>query len=444
MQNQILVLATVRFKPPKHKILQRDQSLPFTTPATKNSNMKNKEMTAAKGTKKKESKTLHKSLRDQLKKAGIIAGTLPSVGQLKHLIEIVDTHYGEWDTDTAVLTKTLANITDELESVKKDSDHAKTHTRNLLDAVSGGLGYFADSENRSTESLSEAQKEFVNSFESIIGQQGSPPEEEKNIGNKFNKLTEAVISLVDKAATAKELQDQIRDAGAVQKLLVPPTGVFEQKGLTYSSTFKPCMACGGDWWSIHELDEHRTMIILGDITGHGVAAAMIAGTAKGAFDAIAHEGPRSVVESIHNMLQQPGKEDQAMTCAIGVVDRQKSTIEMTSAGHPFQLLIDSKGVASPIIATGNPLGVLDQAFATSTVRPFNVNDSIVFYSDGITECINPKGQFFGDRRFRKAIKNAKFDSADNMRASIMQEVDKHRQDAALEDDLTLVVVRRTS
>ncbi|MCP4446587.1 MAG: serine/threonine-protein phosphatase [Myxococcales bacterium] len=388
-------------------------------------------------------------MRRQLRKLKLSVDSAPNLTEWTALTTVVSDYYAESDNDRSMLSRTLELTTEEMGELRMQVEAERDSLRDLLEAVGSGIGYFAGSvagdQVGNHEALASARIEFVTHIESLLERQsdgiGGLAGQGK-IRDEFARLADSVIYLAQQATTKGKLEHQMELAGTVQRLMVPPDGVIESPTLSVSSMFRPAAYCGGDWWSFHPIDKHRSMLVVGDITGHGVASAVMAGAAKGACDAIAESGPEAILEAIQRLLYGPEKGRLAMTCAIAVIDSQLESIQLTAAGHPFPMIVDSNGGVFPLVARGAPLGILPDISSSTITAPMKRGDSLLLYTDGITECPNAKGQQFGDRRLRRAIQGTNGTSADALLKAIVQRVDEHRGVTEPDDDVTIIVAQR--
>ena len=247
-----------------------------------------------------------------------------------------------------------------------------------------------------------------------------------------------------------EVAKEVELAAAVQEAFVPGTEVVDLGGLTVTGAYAPASQCGGDWWSSHALPDGRALVLIGDVTGHGVAAAMVTAAAKGCYDvALRLMGPRveldRLLELLHYAVRRTGGSELHMTCFATLIDTRAGTVEYANAGHvvPYvcRRMKSGKMSIQVLVARGNPLGAAE-APATYKVgsRPIEPGDVLVWYTDGVTECTNAEGAPFGDRRFQRALVGAADTDAgvDAMRDAIIRQIAAFHGGHPPADDITLV------
>jgi anti-sigma regulatory factor (Ser/Thr protein kinase) len=195
----------------------------------------------------------------------------------------------------------------------------------------------------------------------------------------------------DRAAPAIEnarLYEQRRVAEALQRTLLPPE-LPRIAGLELASRYLPAegSGLGGDWYDVFELPESRIAIVVGDVVGHGVAAAAVMAQLRTALRAYAAEGhePADVVQAVDRLMWQLGP--TAMTTVIYLLlDPVEETLEVVNAGHLPPLLMDADGGTHYLEAAGAlPLGTSQSETYRSQTIPFPAGTGIVLYTDGLVE-----------------------------------------------------------
>jgi serine phosphatase RsbU (regulator of sigma subunit)/anti-sigma regulatory factor (Ser/Thr protein kinase) len=195
----------------------------------------------------------------------------------------------------------------------------------------------------------------------------------------------------DRAAPAIEnarLFEQRRVAEALQRTLLPPE-LPRIAGLELASRYLPAegSGLGGDWYDVFELPESRIAIVVGDVVGHGVAAAAVMAQLRTALRAYAAEGhePADVVQAVDRLMWQLGP--TAMTTLLYLLlDPVEETLEVVNAGHLPPLLIDADGGTRYLEAAGAlPLGTSQTETYRSQTISFAAGAGIVLYTDGLVE-----------------------------------------------------------
>jgi GAF domain-containing protein/anti-sigma regulatory factor (Ser/Thr protein kinase) len=195
----------------------------------------------------------------------------------------------------------------------------------------------------------------------------------------------------DRAAPAIEnarLYEQRRVAEALQRALLPPE-LPTIAGLELASRYVPAegSGLGGDWYDVFELPESRIAIVVGDVVGHGVAAAAVMAQLRTALRAYAAEGhePADVVGAVDHLMWQLGP--SAMTTVVFLLlDPVEETLEVVNAGHLPPLLIDPDGGTHFLDVEGAlPLGTSPSETYRSRTVPFPAGAGIVLYTDGLVE-----------------------------------------------------------
>jgi serine phosphatase RsbU (regulator of sigma subunit) len=182
-------------------------------------------------------------------------------------------------------------------------------------------------------------------------------------------------------------------------------------------------------------------VLVADVSGHGVPAALVASMVKIAL--AVQEGeiddPGLVLTRMNRALC--GRFELAyVTATFALFDPTARTLTYAAAGHPSPLLARAVGQVESLDERGTVLGFLpDARYTSTTVRELADGDRIVFYTDGITEASRTDGEFFGDRQFRDALTAGLAEPADRFLTAL---IDRARRwtGADFEDDVTVVVV----
>jgi sigma-B regulation protein RsbU (phosphoserine phosphatase) len=256
---------------------------------------------------------------------------------------------------------------------------------------------------------------------------------------------------IGNAAFVVDLTDQkkaLELAGKVQRSLIParPPSV---PGLDLAGRTDSCQEVGGDYFDFlygPDFPAGILRVAVGDISGHGVDAALLMTTAR-AFTrtrAVQPEGPSAVVANINRDLAlDMGDSGSFMTLFYMEIDPARRTASWVRAGHePALLYCPVRGQFEELAGAGLPLGVdRDAGFAEQALPALHPGTLLALGTDGIWEARNPEGQFFGKERFRDILRREAHNSAQEMVAAVFDELDRFCRGLPYEDDVTLVVIK---
>jgi serine phosphatase RsbU (regulator of sigma subunit) len=254
------------------------------------------------------------------------------------------------------------------------------------------------------------------------------------------------------AAEAREreaLELEIELAGVIQAGFVPPSTLHAHDALTVLGSWHPATRCGGDFWSLHDLPAGRMLITIGDVTGHGVAAAMVTAAARGALEVAIRRGGDdpdllAILRQLDLAVRRAADGRRYLTCFVALLDPAAREVRFASAGHvpPYLVRPGAEGLElSALVARGNPLGAGESLVAKVATRPLLPGDLLFWYTDGLIEGRDATGQPFGDRRMQRLLRQldpARLDPP-AVHAAIIAATGAHRSGVRHDDDVTLVL-----
>jgi serine phosphatase RsbU (regulator of sigma subunit) len=231
------------------------------------------------------------------------------------------------------------------------------------------------------------------------------------LARNFNFMAERLGALMIEQAQKVSMERELALARSVQQAMLPPPELVQHGHLKIVGYCEPASTCGGDWWTYRRLSGGRLLVVIGDATGHGVHSAILAGTARGAVEALAEVDekllvPEQVLKSIDASIRNVGDHSLLMTAFAAVFDSNTGVVQYANAGQNFPYVMRMKtartlGDSSIIAASGNPLGdrlvPLDIRRGTMQLSP---GDLFVAFTDGVVERQAANGKLFGDRRLR--------------------------------------------
>jgi serine phosphatase RsbU (regulator of sigma subunit) len=201
----------------------------------------------------------------------------------------------------------------------------------------------------------------------------------------------------------------------------------------------------GDFYDFIVVDENRIGVLVADVSGHGMPAALIASMLKVAFAAQTERAsdPAAVLSGLNQALC--GKfQTHYVTAGYALIDTQKRKLQYAGAGHPPLLLRDgSTGTTRSILENGLFLGYFPQATYSTVEAPFQEDDWVVLYTDGVPEMLNDAVEQFGEARLEQFVNENGDRSADDFADRLMGTLfawNGHGPGMEPDDDVTLLAI----
>lgn len=269
------------------------------------------------------------------------------------------------------------------------------------------------------------------------------------LGENFNYMADQIALLLEQTIEKAKLEQELEVAKAIQETLVPSDAPVKMNSLTFAGFYQPAAQTGGDWWTWSQLVGSKVLLVIGDVTGHGIPSAMITAAAKAACDVAryVHRDEVTVtrlLEVMNHAIFESAQRRFVMTCFASIVDTKARTITYANAGHNFPYLFradEGKGEFGSLMVRGNRLGDERNSKYEARTTDLAVGDVVIWYTDGIVECENEAGEEYGEKRFRASIRRAAGLDAGEMRNAIIAEANDYFGDTIRKDDITMVVGR---
>ncbi len=291
----------------------------------------------------------------------------------------------------------------------------------------------------------------------------------------FNRLLDQLQEAHDKlAASERRMKDELTMASTVQEMLFPERVVsFGQ--LSLSSFIDTSTETGGDWFGYgQDQTGKNATVLIGDVTGHGMPAALITAIANGFFKGVqgAENGLRDVLKkhspevadvealsqkisevrtfptnqmlsTLNDVILESTRGSLLMTFFASVFDNETKILRYANAGHnrPF-ICRKQKGRSKVSVLPSEPSGRLGETknikFDENEIQ-LESGDLIVWYTDGILECENANGDMYGKRNIMQTLKKMYDDPVDQIRAKLIEDAYEFFGEVPRKDDITLVV-----
>jgi hypothetical protein len=245
----------------------------------------------------------------------------------------------------------------------------------------------------------------------------------------------------------ERMQKELEIARNVQIGLLPKTNP-EIKGFDIGGTCLPAKEVGGDYFDFVTLGPKKLGIAIGDVSGKGVPAAIYMTLTKGILQSHADEtiSPRLVLNKVNKLLYRNMEKNSFVSMFYAVLDINDKTLTFARAGHNPGILINQKDGSSQELNTdGIALGLEEGTIFNEMLHEQTIDlasgDTLVFYTDGFTEAMNPLQEEYGEDRFIKLIAANRTMPAQGLIDILVKSVKVFSEDAPQHDDMTVVVIK---
>lgn len=250
--------------------------------------------------------------------------------------------------------------------------------------------------------------------------------------------------LANLEAAKRTMEKDLELSASVQSLLLPKNRVRATDEVILSGFYRPASQCGGDWWWYGTRPDGSTLVIVGDVTGHGAGPAMITASIAAHFLALHRTNPAmeisSVLSDLHQQLHQFAGGTYCMTAMAVEIDPKKKVAKFWSAGAPAAYVLPKEGAAKPIVVPGTPLGGPGEFNTGLKEVPLSAGDRVFVSSDGIPEANLSTGKVLGSKRMLQLLKDSRAMDPTESLEFIVKAVDGLRGDLSQDDDYTSVVI----
>jgi serine phosphatase RsbU (regulator of sigma subunit)/predicted ester cyclase len=243
----------------------------------------------------------------------------------------------------------------------------------------------------------------------------------------------------------ERIEQELRVARRIQHALLPEAApALDGWEITYH--YQPAREVGGDFYDFLELADGCLGIIVGDVSGKGIPAAVLMASTRSILRTVAQRGgtePGQVLEQANDVLCSDVPPNMFVTCFYGVLDPESGGFRYANAGHNLPCRRhDSQ--ADELRARGMPLGIMLGMSYEEKEAMLAAGDDVLFYSDGLVEAHSPQGEMFGSPRLRSLLTEP-LSSGTSLTALVVEELGRFTGEGwEQEDDLTLVTLRHSA
>jgi len=245
------------------------------------------------------------------------------------------------------------------------------------------------------------------------------------------------------AAERARREEELAIARQIQLSLLPDD-VPEIDGFDFGACYLPCEQVGGDYYDFLRLDEGHLGIVLADVEGHGIGAAMLMSSVSTALKTEIRHGfsVNKIGYDLNNYICAELSELTSMPLVYSVINIPGRTLSYINAGHEFPLHYHAAtGEITEMESTGVVFGIAEDMEYNEVHAPLAEGDLVVYFTDGLTDQVSPQDEFFGKERLYELIRRNHELSAAEFSQAVQDAVNEHRDGAVQNDDIAFVIVK---
>ena len=263
------------------------------------------------------------------------------------------------------------------------------------------------------------------------------------LGESFNEMTSSISELIEAQRERHRLEDEVEIARGVQQQLFPQT-IPALPGLELAAICRPARSVSGDYYDFIPLGSTRVGIVLADISGKGIFAALLMASLQAALRSTAalegHAGTAEIVSRLNKHLFRNTSDDRYATLFYAIFDSEAKTLTYTNGGHLAPIFFNN-GTVHKLETGGTVVGLFENAEFTECTLPVNPGSLLVAFSDGLTEPESVYGEEFGTQRVNAEVLRQRDANAARIAESLVAAAEQWAGTAEQADDMTVVVAR---
>ena len=259
---------------------------------------------------------------------------------------------------------------------------------------------------------------------------------------RFAAVKLETTRLREEAIAKAMLEEELRTAYTIQKRLLPRE-LPELETYVFAGNNKPCKTVSGDYYDVLVRPDGRIYFIIADVSGKGITAALVMSSLATAFDIFTRTdpSPAEIARELNATLAPKTAPTKFATLVVGVLDPETGVVDFANAGHVPPLVICCDGVRK-LTSTDLVVGLFPEAKYRNQSFTLDAGDSLVLFTDGVTEAENEQEQELGLAKVATLLHGMHGAPAPHILATIEREVQAHIGDVPAGDDVTLMAMTR--
>jgi serine phosphatase RsbU (regulator of sigma subunit) len=269
-----------------------------------------------------------------------------------------------------------------------------------------------------------------------------------DLASSFNLMSRGIQRLMREQAEKDRLEEELRIARQIQMSLLPGEGLVSVPGIRIAALCLPAAEVGGDYYDLLPLGPTRMGVLVADVSGKGTSAALYMAELKGLVLSLSriYGSPARLLSEANRILSATLDSRSFVTMTYAVVDTAARRMAYARAGHNPLIHLQARSgrtalLAPPGLGLGIDAGERFDAVLEEREVPLEPGDFFLFFTDGLSEAMNPGSELFGEGRLRRILEDGASLGSEELRERILEEVRRFVGDALPHDDMTMVVLK---
>ena len=270
------------------------------------------------------------------------------------------------------------------------------------------------------------------------------------LAHSFNQMSASITRLLEEVSEKKRLEQELEIAREVQATLFPKQ-LPHPRGMAVFGGCEPARVVSGDYYDFIVEDEARLDMVVADISGKGISAALLMANLQAAMRnqllSIKHDSPENIEKSLAEVVAQLNQQiylnspaEKYATLFLSRYDAETRRLSYCNAGHLPPLLLDVQGVQM-LEATGMVVGLLPNASYQAKSVELSPGTMLAIFTDGVTEAVNGADEEFGDERLLEALKGSRARTPEGIYKFVIDKIRDWQGDLPQHDDITLIIAK---
>lgn len=262
------------------------------------------------------------------------------------------------------------------------------------------------------------------------------------VSNALNLRTyKLLVSEINVNSEQQKAKTELEVAKEIQ-LATLPSEIDTSKDIEILAELRAAKEVGGDFYDYFKIDQDHTAIVVGDISGKGVPAALFMMKTITCFKNFVgpNKSPAQILKEVNSALYDKNFSNMFVTCFLAILNKKTGELEFANAGHNPPIIGKNKQYRYLKCKTGFVLGGLKDAFVVDEKVMLGNGESITIYTDGVTEARNKKGDFYGEERYLQLMNSREFTCLVEMHHSLKDDMERFVDGAEQSDDITILTL----